>query len=1032
MKDRIIEYLSDFAQGESKELGLEIQAILGLEDSAFRERSKEVLSGILHQYSHFSISTIDAFFQRVIRSFTRESGLLGNFRLEVEKDIVLHEVITKLMDELGEAEHKQLTEWVIQFSKERLTEGESWNITEALAGFSEEIFKESFKAIEDDILRVQEEIPLPQFLRTLRDQKSAFLAYMKARAEKALKILEKNSLSVDDFSNKGKGTAYKYFLEFANERYMVPTKTVKESSEDEFSWTTKTSPRRNLFAGIALRELMPLLKEMLDHDAADYIRFNSLDLVEKYFYYYGLISDITRKLKDYKAENNMMLLSDASHFLNGIINQSDTPFIYEKVGSFYRHYLIDEFQDTSILQWNNFRPLLREALDQNSKSLVVGDVKQSIYRWRGGDLGLLQQIVEAEIGTGRTEKNLLNKNFRSAENLVEFNNSLFSTAAISVSQATEQPMPEEVFHDIRQVPVKLLAKGFVRVEFLEKGKDEDAVAEQALDRVPKLLEEFQAQGIALRDIAILVRKNEEGQRIATHLLQYKNSPDAKPDVHYDVVSNESLRLDAAASILLLISALKYLVNPDDAVARGELVYEYLNQTGLITPIEAEKNFSLAGKKKMHGLMPEELGGRWQGLVKLSLFELIETLIRIFKLGESKNELAYLQSFQDLVLEFSHQEKNDAASFLEWWEEIKGKRSIQVAANTNAVSIYTLHKAKGLQFKYVIIPFCNWKVNHEPLHSPLLWCKSDEEPFNQLGYVAVRYKSKLEESYFANDYRQEFTKTHLDNLNLLYVAFTRAEEGMIVMAPKPAPKKNYDNKINNVGQLVYESIIQTEDLLQHYNETTGIFSNGIMESLAVQADQKEFIPVELDHYRSSDWRKKLVIKREGREFFRKEKSQQRQRVNYGLMMHKALSMIHIAADVEVVLKKLNLEGVIMEEEAKLLFVKIDAMMEHPVIGKWFTKEWQVRTEAPIIIPGGTQSRLDRVIWKEISQKKTVKRKAIIIDYKTGEKKAEDRRQVEEYSKVLSQMGYWDVEAFLLYLDDLEVVSVVSKMNLNLEF
>jgi ATP-dependent exoDNAse (exonuclease V) beta subunit len=314
--------------------------------------------------------------------------------------------------------------------------------------------------------------------------------------------------------------------------------------------------------------------------------------------------------------------------------------------------------------------------------------------------------------------------------------------------------------------------------------------------------------------------------------------------------------------------------------------------------------------------------------------------------------------------------------------------------------------------------------------PLLWCKSDEKPFGELGYVAVRFTSKLEQSYFAADYQREFTRSYLDNLNLLYVAFTRAEAGMIVLAPKPAPQKDDNTKIRHVGQLLYDSIFQSDELRKNYDEGADVFSVGQPEELADRLKHGVFNPVVLHHYPTFDWRKKLVIRREGSEFFMEEKTHQRQRINYGILLHRALSRIQYKNEVEEVLKKMNFEGVIMEDEVILLREKIGGMMNHPVIGHWFGKEWKVQTEAPVIIPGGRSGRLDRVIFKEVQQKGQSRKKAVIVDYKTGAKKAEDRKQVEEYARVLSQMGYVDVEAYLLYLEDLEIVLVVDKMNLSL--
>lgn len=549
---------------------------------------------------------------------------------------------------------------------------------------------------------------------------------------------------------------------------------------------------------------------------------------------------------------------------------------------------------------------------------------------------------------------------------------------------------------------------------MERGEDEESWDEQAIRQLPYLLEELQDKKVALKDMAIIVRKNAEGQRIATYLLQYKNSVEAKPGYRYDVVSRESLRLDTAASVNLLLSALKYLDNPNDAVVRGQLAFEVAKGQQL------ESIFYDAGKNNLQSILPAEFVQYNTWLNKLSIFELTEELIRIFKLGDEPKELAYLQAFQDLVLEFAAQEKNDVASFLLWWENNKSKKSIQVAGNVDAVNILTIHRSKGLQFKYVIIPFCQWKLNHE--QQPLLWTGSSEKPFDTLGHLAVRYSSSLDRSLFQEDYQHELIKAHLDNLNLLYVAFTRAEEGLIISASKPN-QKNLDKartekRLGTVGDLLYECVRQEPD----YNAETSQFVSGALEKLNVIQNGEEYKPISLIEYASYDWRKKLVIKKQGAEFFLSEVSDKRVKINYGIMLHSALAKIHHAAQVKEVLHELHVNNELAKEEMDAISTTLENMMKHPVIGKWFGKEWSVKTEATVLMPGARQSRIDRVM---MSPKRTV-----IVDYKTGEKKDVDRKQLEEYAGILSRMGYANVEAYLLYLEELEVVEVMSKSNLSL--
>jgi ATP-dependent helicase/nuclease subunit A len=1003
MKERILLYLDQFARGEKNNLSEEIKSELNFSDSQLKEKSNEVLSSLLHHYSQFSISTIDSFFQRVIRSFTREAGLLGNFRLEVDNDLVMDEVIGELMDELG-PDNKQLTDWVIQFSRDRLTEGENWNITYALKSFSQEIFKEQFKTVEEQILKPDEDGKVyNEILNILSKEVAVFENFMMARAKKALESMERNGITVEDFSYKDQGTAFKYFQEFGKGRYFsAEGSRIQSAAASSSDWPAKKAYNYQKLKDLAERELINLLREMIDYDTENYERYKSAVEVLKNFYAFGLISDITRKLRAYKQENNIMLLSDAPQFLNGIINNSDTPFIYEKVGSFFKNYLIDEFQDTSSFQWQNFLPLLKEAGDQGQKSLIVGDVKQSIYRWRGGDLSLLQTEVAEKFGREQIEVLPLNTNYRSAGKVVTFNNQLFSKASGIVQQITGQPLPGEVFGDVAQSIARFPDQGYVQIKFFER-QEEEEWQEQALRELPHWIEQLQDKGAALKDIAILVRTNKEGQQIANYLLQFRGSTDAKPGYRYEVVSNESLRLDTSRSVSLLINAMKYLNNPKDAIARGQLAFEIAREGDL------GKIFAEAGKNNLSGIFPPDFLLNFHHFKRLSLFELTEELIRIFRLGETDEELAYIQAFQDLILEFSAREKTDLTSFLEWWELYKDKKSIQVSASVDAVNIITIHKSKGLQYKFVLIPFCNWRLNHEI--NPLIWVKSNEQPFQKLGQLAVRYSGSLEKTFFKEDYLQEFTKAYLDNLNLLYVAFTRAEEGLVVFAPRP-----YSEKISSVGDLIHQVLQQTE------NFNGNDFVAGELNLLQKPEGGSEFNTFLLHRYPSYDWRNKLVIKREGIEYFETGLSEKRTKINKGILVHSVLSRIRYKNEAEDALHNFFLTHALSEEEQTEVADQIHRIMQHKQMGSWFNKEWQVKNESIILLPGQMQQRIDRVMF---SPKQTV-----IVDYKTGERKQKDKEQMENYATVLTQMGYANVEAYLVYLKEMMVEEVVGKSGLSL--
>jgi ATP-dependent exoDNAse (exonuclease V) beta subunit len=1026
MKNRILAYLDDFARGATNELARELKEELKLDDQTFQQHSQAVQAAILHQYAQFSISTIDAFFQKVIRSFTRESGLIGDYRLEVEHDAVLEEVIDNLIDELGS--NKELTEWVVEFAKENLENERAWDVRYSLIEFAREIFREEFKSIEDEVSRVTgERTFFKQLKERLWSAKNFFLTRVSKPAQEALVIIQAQGWSAEDFSYGKNSGLLTFFMLYAWEKNLsrmskAPSDRMRSYFTQAANWPNKKSPHKENIQRIAADRLVPVIREILDVYDEHYTMALSAEVALKNLYVFGLIADIARKLKEYKDENNVMLLADAPKFLNGIIQDSDTPFIYEKVGSFYRNYLIDEFQDTSGMQWKNFQPLIVNSLDQGYPGLVVGDVKQAIYRWRGGDLNLLQREIVPFIGEQRAEVRELDQNFRSAKCVVDFNNEVFRSAAALVSTETGTSISLEAYTDVAQKGSKA-EEGFVQVSFIREpaleekqisaGEESDGEAGSsrwsaiAMDQLPLTLEELQLNGAELKDIAILVRKNDEGQRIAAHLLQYKNSGKAKEGCHYDVVSNESLRIDGASSVNLLLGAMRYLLNAEDSVARAQLGYEF---SRLREPQrDLPDVFSVTNQAIFENNLPAEFTDGKPALKKLPLIELTETLIGIFGLGRRQGELIYLQAFQDLVLEFYNREKNDLGAFLEWWEDNRHKKSVQIAGEVNAAQILTIHKSKGLQFKYVIIPFCSWNLDHDPWQSPNLWVNSEKSPFADAGYLPVRYAKLLEQTFFAADYQEEHTRSYLDNLNLLYVAFTRAEQGLIITAPHPEIR----GAKASVAGLLFNSITGNETLRNTWDETEALWKSGEWKlSPSIKKETADYMS--LRAYTASPWRDKLVIRQSGAAFFEEADTALRDRINYGIHMHAVLSRMKFADEIETTLEAIVFEGLITEQDRPSLRDELNELLDIPEVASWFNRSWKVYTEVPILVPGGNESRLDRLIVDD--------KKAVVIDFKTGEQKKNDNEQVVAYMDILRQMNFIDVRGYLLYLRQKEVVEV----------
>lgn len=1015
MKDRILQYLDHFAHGRDNELAEELQHELAMDAQTFRQHSQAAQSTLLHQYDNFGISTIDAFFQRVIRSFTRESGLVGDYRLEVDQDAVLEEVIDNLIDELGA--NRELTEWVVEFARENLENERSWDVRYNLIDFAREIFREEFKGIEDELLeRTKEAGFFRTLIQALRSNRFGFISFIRSKSAEALKLINEQQLTPSDF--KYSGGPYNFFRK-ASRISSVKDFDEKEKgkrAEKEYqearNWADKATHASQIVLDLAERKLIPLLNDILRYWHDHYQAALSAEVALNNFYAFGLVADISRKLKEYKDENNLMLLADAPKFLNGVIGDSDTPFIYEKVGSFYRNYLIDEFQDTSGLQWQNFQPLIINSLDQGYPSLVVGDVKQAIYRWRGGDLNLLQEKIPDLIGRDRIDIRELTTNFRSAADIVFFNNAVFKTAASILSLEAGISDPLRAYSDVEQ-QVSNDRQGFVDIQFIRDelvpSDDTDGALrswrDTAMELLPLMLENLQRAGVGLKDIAILVRKNEEGQKIAAWLLQYKNSAMAKPDCSYDVVSNESLRIDGAASINLLLGAMRYLLNADDSIARAQLAYEFARMKE--PDRDLAEVFAVSNQTIFENNLPESFTREKPALKKLPLVELTETLIEIFGLGKVDGELVYLQTFQDLVLEFTNREKNDLGAFLEWWEANRHKKSIQVSGEVNAVQILTIHKSKGLQFPYVLIPFCSWALDHENWQAPNLWVTSAHPPFHNAGYLPVKYSKTLENTFFSAFYREERAKIYLDNLNLLYVALTRAERGMMVVAPASENR----GARGTIAGVLYQSIQADENLRSQWDQTSLRWRSGDLKHAAgMPADPHGSLA--LDEYLSTSWRSKLVIRQNGASWF--SDGQQHEKVKYGIYMHAVLSRMPFADQLEDTLSRTTGEGLIAQSERGGLERQLVALLSDARISGWFGRDWEVRTEVPVLLSDGSEYRMDRLITKE--------KKAVVIDYKTGAPKKSDEKQVLQYMEVLRQMNFLDVEGYLLYLAEREIVEV----------
>ncbi|HCW06973.1 MAG TPA: hypothetical protein DGG95_06370, partial [Cytophagales bacterium] len=604
----------------------------------------------------------------------------------------------------------------------------------------------------------------------------------------------------------------------------------------------------------------------------------------------------------------------------------------------------------------------------------------------------------------------LSKNFRSTGTIVSFNNELFKTASALVSAETGLPVSTTEYSDSEQSATKK-EEGFVKIQFVNGDEDSDWT-ENALEKTALHLEELQSKGAHPNDIAIIVRKNDEGERIISYLLAHQNSDKAKAGVSYNVVSSESLLIDNAASVNLIVAALTYLLNPLDDIARAQLSYEYArqkNSSSSLAEIFRSSNYAI-----FEHSLPTEFIRQKNFLKKLPLFELTESIIDIFGLKNNSGELPYLLSFQDLVLEFAHRERNDLGAFLVWWKENKIKKSIIAPANANAIQLITIHKVKGLQFKYVIIPFCSWNIDHDSFKSPNLWVHSDQSIFKSLAPLPVKYSSSLKESFFKKDYDHEHARIIIDNFNLLYVAFTRAEQGLYVVAPDPASSKFK----GMISRILFDSIERSPLLSSTWNKNEKIWASGEMIERKETKQREENLS--LQNYTSGSWRTKLVVKHTAHVAETEAEEEQRKKIKFGIYLHNVFSKIKYQKDLNPVVDQFEREGTIHAEEKHQLIRTIEELMKNPKIEDWFSEKWEVKNEVHALLPKGQEYRIDRLLLKN--------KNAVVIDFKTGQRRKEDQKQVTDYCSMLQQMGFV-AEGYLLYCSDGEIVNVLPPKILN---
>ncbi|MDP2888827.1 MAG: UvrD-helicase domain-containing protein, partial [Bacteroidota bacterium] len=622
MKSRIIGELFKLAKGNDSVYMDVLTKELGWQPIMVERQAQLVLKRILHDYSHFSISTIDSFFQRVIKAFNRELGINAAYNVELDENSILEEAVDRLIQSVED--DPKLLEWLDAFASEKIRDGKGWNLKKDMIRLGNEIYNETFKSLNEELYaKLNDRAFLKDYRASLNKIIAQYENKLKSLGQEALNIMAMENLSVDDFKGKGRGPAA--IFQKMKDLNFEPSNTVLAAATEASAWVTASvkEPQKSHLTAIAESKLMPKLQDALQLKESQSRNYITARLINSQLYTLGILVDLRKSVKEICREKGVILISDSGHLLKTVIADSETPFVYEKTGSVYSHFMIDEFQDTSGLQWNNFRPLIGNSLSENNLGMVVGDVKQAIYRWRSGDWRLLAGKLGESFPAFGLQNEVLNSNWRSYGKVIRFNNTLFRLipellqshieAELSAANIAENPVeitiPEVYADSVQDISNKEVADlGYVRVKFLESKTDQKAdIEELILSELVDSVKLLQDKGVKAREIAILVRAKSEARQIADLFLEQKGLPE-NAAYNFDILSSESLYIINSEVIGFIISALTSFLNPDDQVVKAEVNYLYyrkifpqLKELGKVPELEK------GTRSKEHGAWSTGLG-----------------------------------------------------------------------------------------------------------------------------------------------------------------------------------------------------------------------------------------------------------------------------------------------------------------------------------------------------------------------------------------------------------------------------------------
>lgn len=1017
------------------------EALPHLSEKQIIENAGTALSLLIHNYNYFRVETIDTFFQSVLRNLARELDLTANLRIELNDRQIEQHAVDELIEDL-QATDKLLFR-ILAYIKESIADDKSWNIIGQIKSFGENIFKDYYKDHAEQLTQLLEkEGFIDNYKKKIQKLRDSSKEKITEVATSFFDTLDAYGFNADDLAGKSRGIG-SYFKKLLNGNY--DDKDLHNSTfakcyhapDNDYEWSgwlkkSEAKPDNALF-GCVSNELVKIL-EYTEQTYQKYAPlYKSAALTVKHLNQLSLLNVIDKKVREMNQDANRFLLSDTQTLLHSLIQDSDSPFIFEKIGTQLEHVMIDEFQDTSTIQWQNFKVLLEETMShENASNLIVGDVKQSIYRWRSGDWRLLNNIkAQFSNSDERLIVNNLITNWRSNRNIIDFNNAFFTVAAEQEYTALKEDIPEEAlqlknaYKDVKQeVPEDKKAAGLVRIKLLGKEGDNDDDNDNMQERMMKMtldtVTELHQAGAEFKQMAILVRSNKTIQDIASYFMNHSD---------YPLVSDEAFRLDASQAVNIIITSLYHLIHPEDAIAVATIhrYSEKYQVEGLLTTFEEKR----------------------EDLLKMPLYELTEHLYKLLKLGEiedMKQQSAYVCAFYDNLSSYLADNYSDIEGFLtEWDNSIKGK-SIHSDV-IDGISLITIHKSKGLEFDHVIMPFCDWTLEK----GNTIWCTPEQKPFNELPLVPVDFAAKqMKGSIYQADYYHEHLQNVVDNLNLLYVAFTRAGRNLFVYGKRGGTTLRSNVIESSLAEVVKE-LQKKQQPLTYQGDATKANEEGTKTSKKTTKkeaskgditfeygslyiddakEKKQTVSANVFDTQAENLQfdilttEKLPVFRQSknsREYIQgdDEEEQKKYYIKLGTVLHNLFSTIRTQEDIDGALKQLELDGVLYDKNVSKESIKnmIRKRLASKQVSDWFSDRWTVYNECSILtkIDGKVvRRRPDRVLKNEEG--------FIVIDFKFGKPKEEYHEQVREYMQLLRGMGNEQVKGYLWFVYTNKVVEV----------